>query len=101
MILGLCCYFTSIRTIPGTRCIIVIVVFKHFPIIKYGILFTIHAALDVALPKPLVKGPEIASSSIPILAKPLALNGVLCSGSLRIVNVVSIIGGVVFKAVFM
>ena len=65
--------------IHGSRCIIVIVVFMHIPILLYGILFTIHTALDVAPSKLLVQRPEIvsASSSIPILAKLLALNGVL------------------------
>ena len=86
-----------------SRCIIVIVVYKYLPILLYGILFTIHTALDVAHPKLPVPRPEIvsASSSIPVLAKPLALNGVLCSGGLGIVDVMAIIGGVVFKADFM
>ena len=92
-----------VGAIHGSRCIIVIVVFKHLPILLYGILFTIHTALDVAPSKQLVKGSESArsSSSIPVPAKLLALNGVLCSGDLGIVNVVAIIDVVVFKAVFM
>ena len=65
-------------------------------------LFTIHTALDVAPPKLLVPRPEIvsASSSIPVLAKPLAINGVQCSHGLRIVKVVPIVRGVVSEAVF-
>ena len=92
-----------VGAIPGSRCIIVIVVYKHLPILLYGILFTIHTALDVAPSKLLVPRPEIvsASSSIPVLAKLLAFNGVLCFGGLGIVNIVAIIGGVVFKADFM
>ena len=78
----------------------VIVVYKYISILLYGMLFTIHTALDVAPSKLLVPRPEIvsASSSIPVLAKPLALNGVLCSGGLGIVNVMAIISSVVSEA---
>ena len=86
---------------PGTGCIIDIVANKHLPIILYGILLAFHAPLDVAPPKLFVKGPESASaSSIPILATLLALNGVLCSGGRRIVDVMAIISGVVSEAFF-
>ena len=72
-------WILMVGAFSGSRCIIVIVVFMHIPILLYGILFTIHTALDVAPSKLLVQRPEIvsASSSIPILAKLLALNGVL------------------------
>ena len=73
----------------------------HIPILGYGILFAFHTVLEVALPKQLVKRPESAfASSIPILAKPLARNGVLYSGVLEIVKVVAIISSVVSEAVF-
>ena len=74
----------------------------HIPILGYGILFAFHTVLEVALPKQLVKGPESArfSSSIPVPATLLALNGVLYSGVSEIVNVVAIISGVVSEAVF-
>ena len=74
----------------------------HIPILGYGILFAIHSVLEVALPKHLVKGPESArfSSSIPIPATLLALNGVLYSVVPEIVKVVAIISGVVSEAVF-
>ena len=49
----------------------VIVVYKYISILLYGMLFTIHTALDVAPSKLLVPRPEIvsASSSIPVPAK--------------------------------
>ena len=86
-------------TFPGTGCIFVIVADKHLPISCYGVLLAFHAPLDVAPPKLFVKGPEPASaSSIPVLATLLALNGGLCSGGRRIVNVMAIVSGVVSKA---
>ena len=74
----------------------------HIPILGYGILFAFHTVLEVALPKQLVKGPESArfSSSIPVPATLLALNGVLYSGVSEIINVVAIISSVVSEAVF-
>ena len=101
--IGLLTIFSTYHSLafPGTRCIFVIVANKHLPISCYGILLAFHAPLDVAPPKLFVEGPEPASaSSSPVLATLLALDGGLCSGGRRIVDVMAIVSGVVSKALF-